>query len=161
MSGKFDINCTFREISVMSFREKSLWVMLAAIALAAFFYGHAVAYVSHDQFETVPWQAMKVQAPMVVMFHVAVAGLVAFAILGHLIIVLFDRRTEEDERDRLIALKGAQVGSMVLAVGVFFALWLAVVSTGNFWFTQLLLGFWVLAQMADYAVQLWLQRRGY
>jgi hypothetical protein len=144
----------------MSFREKSLWVMLLAMALATFFYGHAVAYVSHEQFETVAWRSMTVNAPMVVMFHIAVAVLVAFAIFGHLVIVLFDRRTDEDERDRLIALKGAQVGGFVLATGVFFALWLAVISTGNFGFTQLLLAFWVLAQMTDYAVQIWLHRRG-
>lgn len=144
----------------MSFREKSLWVMLLAMVLAAFFYGHAVAYVNHEQFEPVPWRAMTVNAPMVVMFHIAVAVLVAFAIVGHLVIVLFDRRTEADERDRLIALKGAQVGGFVLATGVFFALWLAVISTGNFGFTQLLLAFWVLAQITDYAVQLWLHRRG-
>ena len=48
----------------MSFREKSLWVMLSAIILATFFYGHAVAYVSHEQFESVPWHAMRVLAPM-------------------------------------------------------------------------------------------------
>lgn len=144
----------------MSFREKSLWVMVAALTLAAFFYGHAVAYVSHDQFETVPWQAMRVLPPVVVLFHVAVAVLVAFAVVGHVIIALLDRRTAEDERDRLIALKGARIGSFVLAVGVFFALWLAVASTGNFWFTQVLLGFWVLAQLTDYTVQLKLQRQG-
>ena len=144
----------------MSFREKSLWVMLLAMALATFFYGHAVVYVSHEQFETVAWRAMTVNAPMLVMFHIGVAVLVAFAIFGHLVIALFDQRTEEDERDRLIALKGTHIGGIVLAVGVFFALWLAVASTGNFWFTQLLLAFWVLAQMSDYAVQLWQHRQG-
>ena len=143
----------------LSFREKSLWVMMLALVLAAFFYGHALAYVSHEQFETVPWQAMRVQMPMVVMFHIAVAVLVGFAVLGHLIIVLFDRRTKEDERDRLIALKGAHVGGIVLAVGVFLSLYLAVASTGNFWFIQLLLSFWILAQLSDYATQLWIHRR--
>jgi hypothetical protein len=143
----------------MSFREKSLWVMVAALTLAAFFYGHAVAYVNHDQFEIVPWQAMRVLPPVVFLFHIAVAVLVLFAILGHAVIALLDRRTAEDERDRMIALKGARVGGFVLAVGVFLALWLAVASSGNFWFTQLLLGFWVLAQLADYTVQLKLHRQ--
>lgn len=144
----------------MSFREKSLWVMLSALVLATFFYGHAVAYVNHEQFETMPWLAMKVDAPMVVMFHIAVAILVAIIGLGHLMIFLFDRRTEADERDRLIELKGERVGGFVLATGVFFSLWLAVISTGNFGFTQLLLAFWVLAQMTDYAVQIWQHRQG-
>uniref|UniRef100_UPI00262BBA62 hypothetical protein n=1 Tax=Arenimonas sp. GDDSR-1 TaxID=2950125 RepID=UPI00262BBA62 len=79
----------------MSFREKSLWVMVAALTLAAFFYGHAVAYVSHAQFETVPWPAMRVLPPVVVLFHVAVAVLVAFAVVGHVVIALLDRRTAE------------------------------------------------------------------
>ncbi len=143
----------------MSFREKSLWIMVAALTVAAFFYGHAVAYVNHAQFEAVPWPAMRVLPPVVFLFHVAVAVLVMFAIVGHAIIALLDRRTDEDERDRLIALKGARVGGFVLAVGVFFALWLAVASTGNFWFTQVLLGFWVLAQLTDYTVQLKLHRQ--
>ncbi len=56
------------------------------LLLASFFYGHAVAYVSHEQFETVPWHAMRVLAPMVVLFHVAVAGLVLFSVVGHAVI---------------------------------------------------------------------------
>lgn len=144
----------------MSFREKSLWVMFSALVLAAFFYGHALAYVSHDQFEALPWLAMKVDAPMVVMFHIAVAVLVAIIGLGHLAIYFFDKRTEADERDRLIELKGERVGGFVLATGVFFSLWLAVASSGNFAFTQFLLAFWVLAQLTDYAVQLYLHRKG-
>jgi hypothetical protein len=48
----------------------------------------------------------------------------------------------------------------VLATGVFLALCAAMVTQGNFVFTHLLLGFWVLAQLVEIGSQLYLYRRG-
>lgn len=144
----------------MSFREKSLWVMLLGLAGASAFYSYNVASVNQVLQPDIDWRAMRVLPPMVGLFIAAVVVLVVFSVVGHAVMAIVDRRTEADERDRLIELKGERVGGFVLAAGVFFSLWLAVVSTGNFAFTQLLLGFWVLAQASDYAVQLWLHRRG-
>ena len=69
-------------------------------------------------------------------------------------------RYHEDERDELIALKGSRNGAYVLAAGVFFALCAAVFIPGNFAFTHLLLGFWVLAQLVEIGSQLVMYRRG-
>lgn len=60
----------------------------------------------------------------------------------------------------MIALKGTRNGSFVLATGVFVALCAAVFTNGNFVFTHVLLGFWVLAQLVEIASQLHLYRRG-
>jgi hypothetical protein len=76
------------------------------------------------------------------------------------VIAIVDRRSETDERDRLIGLKGARNGSVVLATGVFCSLCLAVLTTGNFVFTHVLLAFWVAAQLVEYGSQLILYRRG-
>ena len=91
---------------------------------------------------------------------VAVGFLVIFQIVGHALIAILDRRTETDERDRLIGLKGSRNAGFVLATGVACSLWLAVITTGNFLFTHVLLAFWVLAELVGIATQLVLHRRG-
>ncbi len=68
-------------------------------------------------------------------------------------------RHQTDERDRLIGLKSTRNGSYVLATGVFLSLSSAVLTKGNFVFTHLLLGFWVLAQLVEIGSQLVLYRR--
>ena len=86
--------------------------------------------------------------------------LVIMQIVGHIVIAIVDRRTETDERDRLIELKGTRNAAYVLATGVFLALCTALLTEGNFVFTHVLLGFWVLAQMMEIGSQLFLYRRG-
>jgi hypothetical protein len=119
----------------MSFQEKSLWVLL-------------------------PGHTLEVQPHQVVLFILAVVLLVVVQVIGHIVVVLLDRKTGTDERDRLISLKGTRNGAYLLAAGVFFALCAAVWVPGNFLFTHLLLAFWVLAQMLEIATQLYAYRRG-
>jgi hypothetical protein len=134
----------------LSFQEKSLWLMLVSLVAGFGFY-----------FVTVlPMDAANVMPQQVVLFAVAVVMLVILQIAGHIVIALVDRRTETDERDRLIELKGTRNATYVLATGVFFALCAAIMTEGNFIFTHLLLGFWVLAQLVEIGSQLFLYRRG-
>lgn len=134
----------------LSFREKSLWLMFVTLAAAFGFY-----------FVTVlPPTAANVRPPQVILFFVAVVLLVILQIVGHVAIAIMDRRTDTDERDRLIELKGARNASYVLATGVFIALCAAMMTDGNFVFTHLLLAFWVLAQLVEIGSQLVLHRRG-
>jgi hypothetical protein len=134
----------------LSFQEKSLWLMFASLFGVFGFY-----------FVTVlPADTVDVQPQQVVFFVLAVVVLVIMAIVGHVVIAIVDRHRETDERDRLIALKGVRNGSYVLATGVFLALCVAMLTKGNFMFTHLLLGFWVLAQLVEIGSQLFLLRRG-
>jgi hypothetical protein len=82
-------------------------------------------------------------------------------VAGHAVIALLDRRTETDERDRSIELKGGRYGSYVLATGVFFALCTALMTEGNAVMAHVLLGAWVLAQGVEIISQLVMYRRGY
>jgi hypothetical protein len=86
--------------------------------------------------------------------------LVITQIVGHIVLAIVDRRTETDERDRLIELKGTRNASYVLVSGVFLALCAALLTEGNFIFMHVLLGFWVLAQLVEIGSQLFLYRRG-
>jgi hypothetical protein len=91
---------------------------------------------------------------------VAVVLLVVLQIAGHIVMTIVDRRTETDERDRLIALKGTRNAAYVLATGVFLSLNAAVLTQGNFVFTHVLLASWVLAQLTETGSQLAMYRRG-
>lgn len=134
----------------LSFQEKSLWLMFVSLVGIFGFYFATVLPVS----------AMNVLPHQVVVFGLAVVLLVIMQIVGHIMIALMDRRTETDERDRLIELKGTRNAAYVLATGVFLALCAALLTRGNFVFTHVLLEFWVLAQLVEIGSQLLLYRRG-
>ena len=134
----------------LSFQEKSLWLMFVSL-IGCFGFYLAMA---------LPPDATYIRSEQMVLFAVAVGFLVIFQIVGHALIAILDRRTETDERDRLIGLKGSRNAGFVLATGVACSLWLAVITTGNFLFTHVLLAFWVLAELVGIATQLVLHRRG-
>ena len=60
----------------------------------------------------------------------------------------------------MIELKGTRNAAYVLATGVFLALCAALLTEGNFVFSHVLLGAWVLAQLVQIGSQLVLYRRG-
>jgi hypothetical protein len=81
-------------------------------------------------------------------------------VAGHVVMAVLDRRTDADERDRSIELRGGKYGSYVLATGVFLALCTAPVTEGNAVMAHVLLGSWVLAQGVEIISQLVIYRRG-
>ena len=144
----------------LSFHEKSLWLMLLALigAFGLYFTGAIEAY--RELRGGAPGDAIDVMPPQMALFGLAVGIIVVLAVVGHTAIALVDRRTETDERDALIALKGTRNGAYVLATGVFFSLCAALVTSGNFIFTHVLLASWVAAQVVEIASELVLHRRG-
>ena len=143
----------------LTFKEKSLWLMLFGLLAFSTFYSYSTYQVNQLIQPNSAWLAMVVLPQMVGLFIAATVLLVIISIVGHIVIALLDKRSDEDERDRLIELKGERVGGYVLVHGVFFSLCLSIISSGNFVFTHLLLGFWVLSQMANYATQIIIYRK--
>jgi small-conductance mechanosensitive channel len=134
----------------LSFQEKSLWLMFVSLVAGFGLY-----------FATVlPATGTNVMPHQVALFVLAVVVLVIMQVAGLIVIAIVDRRTQSDERDRLIELKGSRNASYVLASGVFVALCAALVTEGNFVFMHVLLGFWVLAQLVEIGSQLFMHRRG-
>ncbi|GJM44405.1 MAG: hypothetical protein DHS20C21_12470 [Gemmatimonadota bacterium] len=134
----------------MSFQEKSLWLVLLSLMLVFGFYFSQV----------LPARGVDVMPQHIALFAAAVAFLVITQIAGHVLLAIIDRRSDTDERDTLIALKGTRNAAYVLAVGVFLALTAGVATRGNFIFTHVLLASWVLAQLVETGSQLFLYRRG-
>lgn len=134
----------------LSFQEKSLWLLFASLTVSFGLY-----------FVTVlPAHTPNVLPQQVGLFVLVLVLLVVAQVVGHALIALVDRRSQTDERDRLIALKSSRIAAYVLATGVFLALCTALLTDGNFLFTHVLLGFWVLAQLVEIGAQLLLYRRG-
>lgn len=134
----------------LSFQEKSLWVTLIGLLLAFGAYFYLV----------LPMTSPRVLPHQVALFAVAVGVLVVTQIVGLVVVALVDRRSESDERDRFIELKGTRNGAYVLATGVFCSLCVALGTEGNFVFMHVLLGSWVVAQLVETGSQLFLYRRG-
>ncbi len=140
----------------MTFQEKSLWVSLVGLLVAFGGYFYSVYWT------VLPTPAAKDVMPhQAVLFMLATVVLVVLLVAGHVVIAIVDRRTETDERDRSIELKGSRYGSYVLATGVFLSLCTAVITQGNAIMAYVLLGFWVLAQGVEIVSQLVMYRRGY
>jgi hypothetical protein len=145
----------------LSFKEKSLWLMLISLLVAfGLYFGRTLpehfALAQSAEHERALWMTLAHANR----FAVAVMIIVALSVVGHVLIALIDRHRETDERDRLISLIGARNGGFVLACGVFFALVAAVHTRGNFIFAHVLMLGWVAAELVNIGTQLWLHRRG-
>ena len=139
----------------LSFMEKSLWVVLIALTLPMGGYLWSAA----SQL-TGPGAARDLVPAQALQFIGATVLMVLVLAVGHALIAIADRRTEPDERDRQIELRGERVGAFVLATGVFLALCSALVWQGNALVSHVLLGAWVLAEAVSTASQLLMHRSG-
>jgi len=145
----------------MSFREKSAWVMVAALLIAGANYLFVVAQSSLSLGYIAPPITRLVVAYIVV--------LVIISVFGQTIIALLSPKEAEagaDERDRLIASRAGHVFGQVLAVGVVSLLGAYLFSphfrsamNGDMLFQGTLITLMV-AQIIEYMAQIWFYRRG-
>jgi hypothetical protein len=142
-------------MSSMTFNEKSQWVQLVGLLVAFGGYFQSAYLILLP----IPGAAKDILPVHAGLFIGATVMLVIIQIVGHIAVVIFNRDTETDERDRLIELKGERYGSFVLATGVFFSLCAALFTEGNAIMAHVLLGFWVLAQMVENLSQIIMYRR--
>lgn len=139
----------------LTFREKSLWLLLGSLIVIFGLYFASV----------LPAQTSDVAASHVMTFVGMLVLLVVLRIVSNSVLAIASRRElassiQSDERDVLIQLKSTRLASCILAAGVFCAICAAMWVPGNFVFVHLLLAFWVPAQAADIVAQLILYRRG-
>ena len=134
----------------MTFAEKSQWATLVTVA-AVFMAYFAVALPVDNGTDVGPVH--------VVLFVLAVVALALTQAVAHAVLAVTDRRTDSDERGRLIELQGVRNGAYILATAVFSALCAAVVTDGNAIVVHVLLAGWVVAQLVESGSQLVLYRR--
>ena len=138
----------------MTFQAKSTAAMLGILTVV---YGSYFAIMLSVAGQT-PVDQIVYQPVMIVV----TVPLVILAILVHIVIAIAapSEAGVSDERDRIIALRGEALGGLVLGVGVFCGLVLAMFGSHTFWIAHALLGSLVLAEIASAAMMLVLYRRG-
>ena len=135
--------------SPLTFREKSLWVVvLSTVVVYAFYFWRAVAIGSAD-----PGRVGG-------LFLEAVILLVALQVAGQIAIAVGTRPQPDDERDRLIAMAATRNAYWVLVVSAWGVLGIAVLSLGTFWTVHAMLLAIVLAELARWGSQLFYYRHG-
>jgi hypothetical protein len=143
---------TFRNIP---FREKTAWAMAAILTGGAAFYLNMVISAS---------RALGQTAPPIIGFVIAyvVVIVIASVILMSVLAATSPREANApaDERERVIADKAGNWSGYVMVVPALGALWhYAVNGDGNMLFHLVFLSL-MLGQIAEYALQIILYRRG-
>lgn len=138
----------------MSFQEKSTVATLLALIAAYSAYWLVLATAA----DSVPLSEVPFVGPLIVMTVVMIVVIVA----AHVLIAVASPRTagSEDERDRLVGLRGSEVGGVILGVAVFAAIALVIFEADRFWLANALLAGLVLAEGAEALTKLVLYRRG-
>jgi hypothetical protein len=139
----------------MSFKGRVTTLMLVTLIIVYGWYFIQVLFAA----STTPVEQIAYQALMfivvVVLVVLAIAGITVVASLAP------NDSDEEDERDRLIEMRGDQVGGYMLAVGALFALGMVMVEVEYFWIANTLLAGLVLSQIGKAALMVIVYRRGY
>ncbi len=140
---------------MMSFQEKSNWVMIVLIAGV---YGTYFAVVLGD-FASLPGVRDVAYRGMLIGTVIVLAVLAA---VTHIILAVASPREADknDERDHAINRFGEYVGGFVLAVTVFAGIGLAIFEVDHFWIANALLAGLVLSELVAGLTKAVLYRRG-
>src|SRR5262245_44983150 len=133
----------------LSFQEKSLWVTLVStLVVYAYYFWRALSIGDGD--------SGRVGA----LFVTVVIALIVVQVAAHVAIAVHARPEGKDERDRRVELLGVRNSYYVLVAGAWFALGVASMSLGTFWFAHAMLLALVVAEVVKAGSQLVYYRRG-
>ena len=140
----------------MSFREKSAWIVLVTLVVVT------VVYLLH-----IPYPYTLAPEPSPFLFHVLLLSVTTFVmivVVAHVVVAIWsprDAKAPKDERDRLIELRSTSIAAYVYA-------FLSLSSIGSIHFganqigvAYLVLFAFVIAEIVNYAMRIFLYRRGY
>ena len=138
----------------MAFREKTAWIMSIALLLGGLFYWGAVLAGSQELGASMP--------PLIPIIVIYVGILVLIAIIGHIGAALTSLDTANapmDEREAQIVARATSLSDYIMGVGILISLGLYLLNYDGNQLFHLVIGTLMLAQFAQYAVQIMLFRR--
>ncbi len=139
----------------MTFKEKSTWVHLVTTIIIFGFY--------FSKTFTVFFSSKTVDPNLFNLFISAVILLIIIEIILHIILgILFYKQSEkgEDERDNLIELKATKVSYFILVLGVWITAASIIKITSPFILANIIMAFFILAEIVGWSIQLFHYRRG-
>ena len=138
----------------MSFQEKSAWLMALVMTAAGLYYFHIVRGASQALGETAP------PAIVIAFVFLVVVG----SVVAQIALVLWtpkEANVPADERERLVQQRAGHWSGLVLAAGAVSSLGhFLVYADGNMLF-HLVMASLIVAQIAEYALQIVLLRRSF
>ena len=140
--------------ATMTFHQKSALTMTAILVVVfGGYFALVLGQIASSPAREITYMGLMV--PVIIL-------LVLLAAVSHIVIAIAapGQVGAEDERDRLINLRGQRVAGYVLAVGTFTGLGLAMIEVDAFWIAQALLAAIVAAEITEGAAKLVMYRRG-
>lgn len=139
----------------ISFQEKSIWVSLVATILIFGFY-FIKAFNVFSSANT-PNESL-----IGLFIAVIVLSIVAQIVLQSVLAIAYRKEAEgsEDERDNIIELKATRISYFVLAIGVWFAGFSIFAIPSSLATANIILFFFLLAEIVGFSTQLFFYRRG-
>lgn len=138
----------------MSFREKSAWLMAAALVLVSAGYAATVTSLSHELRHLAP--------PLVGLIAAFTVALIVLGAGSHIVIALFapkDAAAALDEREHAVSATAGAWSGHVFATGVALALgYYLFAANGDVLFYSVFAA-WIAAQLSEYGFQILLYRR--
>ena len=139
----------------MSFREKSIWVSLVAtILIFGYYFANVFSYFTSFDVNN---------RELVGLFIGVVVLMVIVEVVLHIILAIaFKKETmeAEDERDNLIRLKATKVSYFVLVFGIWMMAISLLLSASPVAMANIIIFFFILAEIAGFSTQLFYYRKG-
>ncbi|QTH63095.1 hypothetical protein J1N51_10105 [Psychrosphaera ytuae] len=140
----------------MSFHEKSAWLMAVILTLCGLSYFQKVFAMSQAAGEVI--------APSLQMLSSFTVSIVVLAVIGHIVTAAVapkEANTDPDERERTIFNKAGNLSGYILGFGAVAGLFhFLFKGDGNLLF-YIVFASLLVAQIADYALQIFFYRRGF
>ncbi len=139
----------------LSYREKIIWISLISTTLIFGYYFFSAFKVFND-----PEVANET---LIGLFIGLVIWIIIIQIILQILFAIANKKEAlkgEDERDKLIELKSTRVSYYILVLGVWFSVFSILTISSTFILANLIMFFFILAEIVGYITQLVYYRKG-
>jgi amino acid transporter len=139
----------------LSFQEKSTWVtLILTVLIFGYYFAEAISIFQNESVDN---------STIAGLFISAIIFAIIFYSISHIILAVINRKEaeqNEDERDKLIELKGVRLSYYVLVAGVFVTGSSLFMTSSPLILANIIFFFFILGEVIGYVSKLIFYRRG-